>query len=144
MRIITFAILLLSLALFQSCGCDNTGLSVNEYIETNNISATELDEGVFIDIHEPGNDIMPTLDDKFEIIYEGRLTDGSIFDSNTTGFSGQLYRMIRGWQIGIRKLGEGGKATLIIPASAGYGDQERINIPCNSTLIFDVEVISYN
>ena len=49
--------------------------------------------------------------------------------------------MIKGWTEGLGLLGEGGKATLYIPAKLGYGDRGTRGIAPNSTLIFDVEVL---
>ena len=50
-------------------------------------------------------------------------------------------RVIPGWTEGLGLLGEGGKATLYIPAELAYGERGNRNIEPNSTLIFDVEVL---
>ena len=50
--------------------------------------------------------------------------------------------MIKGWTEGLGLLGEGGKATLYIPADLAYGEHGNRNIEPNSTLIFDVEVLT--
>ena len=50
-------------------------------------------------------------------------------------------RVIRGWTEGLGLLGEGGKATLYIPAELAYGERGNRGIAPNSTLIFDVEVL---
>ncbi|HCJ6515917.1 TPA: FKBP-type peptidyl-prolyl cis-trans isomerase, partial [Acinetobacter baumannii] len=43
---------------------------------------------------------------------------------------------------GLQLMKEGGKATFFIPSNLAYGPQELPGIPANSTLIFDVELIS--
>ena len=72
--------------------------------------------------------------------YKGTLLDGTVFDENdSTEFVAN--RVIRGWTEGFGLLGEGGKATLYIPADLAYGARGNRNIEPNSTLIFDVEVL---
>ncbi len=79
--------------------------------------------------------------------YTGKLENGNKFDSSkdhgeafTTSIGvGQL---IEGWDIGIIGMMTGGTRNLVIPAELGYGDQEIPGIPANSTLVFDVELIS--
>ena len=50
-------------------------------------------------------------------------------------------RVIKGWDLGLTGMAERAKRTLIIPPDLAYGDKERPNIPANSTLLFDVELI---
>ena len=72
--------------------------------------------------------------------YKGTLLDGTVFDENdSTQFVAN--RVIRGWTEGLGLLGEGGKATLYIPADLAYGERGNRGIAPNSTLIFDVEVL---
>ena len=72
--------------------------------------------------------------------YKGTLLDGTVFDENdSTQFVAN--RVIRGWTEGLGLLGEGGKATLYIPADLAYGSRGNRSIEPNSTLIFDVEIL---
>lgn len=78
--------------------------------------------------------------------YTGKLTDGTVFDSSVgrnpitiTLGAGQV---IQGWDVGLQGMKVGGKRTLTIPPSMGYGAQDHGPIPGNSTLIFDVELVS--
>ena len=72
--------------------------------------------------------------------YKGTLLDGTVFDENdSTMFVAN--RVIKGWTEGLGLLGEGGKATLYIPADLAYGERGNRSIAPNSTLIFDVEVL---
>ena len=72
--------------------------------------------------------------------YKGTLLDGTVFDENeNTQFVAN--RVIKGWTEGLGLLGEGGKATLYIPANLAYGERGNRGIEPNSTLIFDVEVL---
>ena len=79
-------------------------------------------------------------EDTVWVNYKGTLLDGTVFDENdSTKFIAN--RVIRGWTEGLGLLGEGGKATLYIPAELAYGERGNRNIAPNSTLIFDVEVL---
>lgn len=144
MKYFPIAMVFLISLLFTSCGEEANGLTVQEYITQNNLTTTELAEGVHVVIKEKGIGEPPTLDSSFKIKYVGMLTNGNVFDSNSKGFQGILRNMIRGWQIGLRAFGKGGKGTLIIPSTAGYGSRVTSRIPANSTLVFEIEVIDYN
>ena len=79
-------------------------------------------------------------EDTVWVNYKGTLIDGTVFDENdSTKFIAN--RVIRGWTEGLGLLGEGGKATLYIPAELAYGERGNRNIEPNSTLIFEVEVL---
>ncbi len=84
--------------------------------------------------------------------YAGRLTNGTYFDPTTAGTTSsasfQLGQVIAGWQKGMPLISSGGKITLYIPPSLGYGNvdvKDKNNvvvIPANSILIFDIELVS--
>ncbi len=125
--------------IISSCGKD-PGISVDEYIIANNLTTTELAEGVHIVIHSPGTGFKPNINSNIVIAYEGRLTDGSVFDSSES-YSNALSSLIRGWQIGVPEIAIGGSCTLIIPSDAGYGDNGTGGIPGKATLVFDIDLL---
>ena len=87
-----------------------------------------------------GDDYKVQPQDTVWVSYKGTLLDGTVFDENdSTMFVAN--RVIRGWTEGLGLLGEGGKATLYIPADLAYGERGNRAIEPNSTLIFDVEVL---
>jgi FKBP-type peptidyl-prolyl cis-trans isomerase FkpA len=80
-------------------------------------------------------------------LYEpkAQLQHGAQFDSSIgrEPFSFQLGagQVIPGWDEGVKGMKVGGKRTLIVPASMGYGAGGAGPIPPNATLIFDVELL---
>jgi FKBP-type peptidyl-prolyl cis-trans isomerase FklB len=94
-----------------------------------------------------GKGVNPDATDEVTVHYEGRLTDGTIFDSSikrgepaTFG----LNQVIPGWTEGLQLMKEGGKTTFYIPQQLAYGAQDMGTIPAFSTLIFEVELIKVN
>jgi len=85
--------------------------------------------------------------DEVVVNYTGLLTNGTKFDSSldrgeTFSFPVGAGRVIKGWDEGLQRLRIGDHATLIIPASIGYGSRGAGGvIPPGATLIFIIEVI---
>lgn len=88
----------------------------------------------------------PAKGDQVEAHYTGTLTNGKKFDSSkdrnqTFSFILGNQQVIAGWDEGFSYLRKGEQATFIIPSSLGYGTQDMGEIPPNSTLIFEVELV---
>ncbi|HEX7662929.1 MAG TPA: FKBP-type peptidyl-prolyl cis-trans isomerase [Polyangiaceae bacterium] len=80
--------------------------------------------------------------------YVGTLTDGKKFDSSRDRGEGFTFRLgagqvIQGWDKGVAGMKIGGLRKLTIPADLGYGARGFPPvIPPNSTLVFEVELLS--
>ncbi len=103
-----------------------------------------LPSGLQYQILKEGTGAKPSDNDKVKCHYEGKLIDGSIFESsyqrgepidfNVTG-------VIRGWTEALKMMPVGSKWRLFIPSDLGYGDQGNGKIQPGSTLIFEVELL---
>ena len=81
--------------------------------------------------------------------YEGKLEDGTVFDSSRTKGQPATFTigsggLIKGWEDAIPGMRVGETRKLIIPPTLGYGEQRKDKIPPNSTLIFEVELLGVN
>lgn len=88
----------------------------------------------------------PSINSTVTVHYTGRFLDGEVFDSSEDSgnpIEFPLSNVIRGWQEGVQLLKPGGRIELYVPSDLAYGPQGRSGIPPNSTLIFEVELISF-
>jgi len=108
---------------------------------------TELPSGLQYEILEHGAGNKPKLFNEVTCHYHGTLIDGTVFDSSVK--RGQpatfpLTMVIKGWTEGLQLMPVGSKWRFFIPPHLGYGDRHvSAQITPNSTLIFDVELISF-
>lgn len=97
-------------------------------------------------IKKEGTGAKPKADDIVTVEYEGRLIDGTVFDSSKMNGNQPatfpLNSVIPGWIEGVQLMKEGGEYTFYIPANLAYGNQSMGDkIGPNSTLIFDIHVL---
>ena len=100
--------------------------------------------GLQYEVLREGTGISPKPSDTVEVHYEGKLTDGTVFDSSiarnqTASF--RLDQVIAGWTEGVQLMKTGAKYRFAIPADKGYGEMGAGTIPPNAVLVFEVELI---
>jgi FKBP-type peptidyl-prolyl cis-trans isomerase len=93
-----------------------------------------------------GSDEKPVATSVVKCHYEGKLTDGTVFDASkkhgTEPVEFPLNRVIAAWTEGLQLIGKGGKITLYCPSEIAYGAQGSPPvIPPNSILEFEVELV---
>lgn len=102
------------------------------------------DSGLQYEIVREGSGPKPNLAHDVTVHYEGKLVDGTVFDSSYE--RGQpatfpLGGVVPGWKEGLRLMPVGSEFNFYIPAELGYGERGQGPIPPNSTLIFRVELL---
>ena len=89
----------------------------------------------------------PTLNDNVTVHYHGTLIDGTIFDSSIDRKQPATFPLngvIPGWQEALQMMSVGSKWKIFIPSELAYGESGAGAIGPNSTLIFEVELLSIN
>lgn len=115
--------------------------AISAFVKNNAITGIKDPNGIFYQIIEPGSgNLTYYTSTKITADYEGRLLNGTIFDSTKgTPASFLLGNVILGWQFGIQKIQKGGKIRLIIPSYYAYGRQSpSSSVPANSVLDFTI------
>lgn len=104
-----------------------------------------LPSGLQYKIMEEGTGRTPSETDSVTVHYKGTLIDGTLFDSSYRRKKPATFPVngvIDGWTEALLLMKEGAHWKLFIPPELAYGDKRTGSIEPNSTLIFDVELIS--
>lgn len=134
----------------ETCAVNTTQAAADEvtalrqYIDTNHIAAIADDRGFYYSIQDAGSaGEHPTACSNVTVDYLGQLISGKTFDQGTNSTFG-LPNLITGWKEGLPLIGRGGKITLYLPPSLGYGALDRGSIPGNSILVFQIYLTRIN
>lgn len=108
-----------------------------------NVVTTE--SGLQYEVLSEGTGEKPGPGDRVEVHYEGKLLDGTVFDSSYKRGKPLVFgvsQVINGWTEGLQLMSVGSKYRLFIPADLAYGERGAgQDIGPFSTLIFDVELL---
>src|SRR5215831_6372727 len=110
--------------------------------------ATKTPSGIVMRVIKPGEGDSPAATDVVKVHYEGKLPDGTIFDSSIQ--RGQpaefpLNRVIPCWTEALQKMKKGEKAQIVCPAAVAYGDRGSPPlISPGATLSFEVELLDFH
>jgi len=116
--------------------------AVQDYLAANNITAEQHCSGLFYHIDEMGTGATPNVCSNISVTYEGKLTNGTVFDSQGTPTVLNLSGVIPGWKDGIPLIKAGGRIYLYIPPSLAYGASGSGPIPGNAIIVFRVELVA--
>ena len=103
--------------------------------------------GLQYQVIKEGTGAKPVATDTVKVHYEGKLVDGTVFDSSIKRgepVSFPLNQVIAGWTEGVQLMTVGSKYKFVIPANLAYGEQGGGPIPANSVLTFEVELLEIN
>jgi FKBP-type peptidyl-prolyl cis-trans isomerase FklB len=126
---------------------NNNLKAADEFLDKNiaeNSDVKETPTGLQYKVLLEGAGESPGKTDKVKVHYAGRLIDGSEFDSSIKRgepSSFGLNQVIKGWTEGLQLMRVGSKFEFYIHPNLGYGPRPKQNIPPNSLLIFEVELL---
>ena len=119
---------------------------IQKYIKEKGLQPQKTNSGLYYVVTQEGNGPKAEPGKLVAVNYTGTTLDGKEFDSSKKNgkpieFPLGQSAVIRGWDEGIALLNKGSKATFLIPSTMAYGPQESPEIPANSVLRFDVELV---
>ncbi len=147
--IVVALVLIAGFIAYGSLGLSTSSLSLNNLslnnMNTTNDSSAQVPKLLTEDL-TVGTGTEAVAGKHVVVNYEGKLLDGTVFDSSYTrgtpfDFDLGAGQVIQGWDQGVVGMKVGGKRKLVIPASLAYGDRAIGTIPANSTLVFEVELL---
>lgn len=105
----------------------------------------KTESGLLYKVITQGDGEKPSATDKVKVNYEGKLIDGTVFDSSYKRgepISFPLNQVIPGWTEGVQLMSVGSKYQFFIPSDLAYGPGGTGPIPANSALEFTVELLA--
>lgn len=120
-----------------------------DFLDSNKLrpEVTETATGLQYEVLQLGTGDKPWATHTVTCHYHGTMIDGTVFDSSVmrgSPTSFPLNMVIKGWTEGLQLMPTGSKFRFFIPPHLAYGDRQvSAIIGANSTLIFDVELISF-
>ena len=154
--IIVIAVLLVGYYFVRNSGAKPEEIAANkkagaEFMETNKAAegVQTTESGLQYQVLQEGTGTEhPLASDKVKVHYEGKLLDGTVFDSSVQRgkpISFGLNQVIKGWTEGVQLMVVGEKTRFTIPAELAYGNKGAgRDIPGGATLIFEVELLGIN
>ena len=104
-----------------------------------------LPSGLQFKVITEGHGEVPKASDEVEVIYEGRLMDGTVFDATSKhGTKTDKFNagsLIKGWTEALTTMPVGSKWELYIPYQLAYGERQAGQIPPYSPLVFTLELV---
>lgn len=115
---------------------------IKAYLKKEGIECTRASSGLYYKILEEGEGELIQYKDLVSFTYTGKLLNGTIVDEQKEPVEFQVDQLIGAWKEIMLHLRPGGKAYLVAPPQLGYGDHDLNDIPPNSILVFELEVVA--
>lgn len=116
---------------------------IENYIDSTGIEMTRVENGLYFNIIDQGQEENIKLTDRITFHYKGEFLDGEVFQTipKEEALTFYVRELIVGWQDALTLIGNGGEIEVIIPPHLGYGTENTELIPPNSILKYHLKVI---
>jgi FKBP-type peptidyl-prolyl cis-trans isomerase len=115
---------------------------IDQYLDDNAIQAYKDPSGIRFVVHSLGTGLPPKLEHTVKVNAVGKfMVNGTVFYPAATSEKLLSAFDIAGLKIGLALLPEGSTATLYIPSGFGYGNKDFGDIPANTNLIYEVQLL---
>ena len=145
MKYLSFFLLFFALSSCKTYSDDQVSdfdKKIQDYLKEENIECEKSSSGVYYKVIKQGEGRKIQFTDRVVFKYKGELIDGTVFDDQREEpVEFNVKDLIGAWKEIMLELNEGGEAYLVAPPQMGYGTHDLDDIPKNSVLIFNMEVI---
>lgn len=117
---------------------------IQKYLKKKNIECEKSPSGLYFKIIEKGEGRDIQYKDKVSFTYRGELLSGRIFHEQQEPVEFEVSQLIGCWKEVMLNIKSGGKVFLVSPPQLGYGTNKLDDIPKNSILVFEMEVVEVN
>jgi len=122
---------------------------LNDFITKNYPDSKPTKSGLFVIPTKQGKGLQPKIGNKVTVHYIAHFINGEIFTNSYRKnrpfiFTLGKQEVIEGLEEGLLTMKQGGKSVIIIPSKLAYGEEGRRPVPPNSTIVFEIELLSVN
>jgi len=141
----TFLSLVAAAVLLVGCGGGSSSEHFPELAGKEGVQRT--DSGLLYEVITEGSGPKPTLASRVTVHYEGKFTDGRVFDSSYARgepITFPVTGVVPGWTEALQLMPAGSTYMLYLPPELGYGERGKGQIAPNTPLVFKVELLGVN
>ena len=119
-------------------GFDKT---IREWIRQQNIQYKSTDSGLYYYFENKGQGQKIKYTDSVTVQFKGTLLDSTIFEIEKVPVTFAVNEVIIAWKEVLLMSGRNAKIKIIVPPQLGYGNHKLDEIPQNSILLYEIEII---
>lgn len=132
---------LASCSTYSDNDLDSFDQEIQNYLKEEGISCEKSESGLYYKVIEEGSGEYIQYKDIVQFTYKGNLLNGDVFDEQTEAVEYPVGQLIGAWKEIMLQLKKGSKAYLVTPPQLGYGTNNLEDIPQNSILVFELEIV---
>ncbi|MFT5859523.1 MAG: FKBP-type peptidyl-prolyl cis-trans isomerase FkpA [Flavobacteriaceae bacterium] len=116
-------------------------VKIKNHLEKEDIKCERSESGLYFNILEEGEGDYIQFQDRVSFTYTGTLLDGAIFDNQQEPVEFAVADLIGAWKEIMLQIKKGAKVYLATPPQLAYGSNALDDIPANSVLIYEMDIL---